>query len=135
METSAALTSVLVSYTARYAIWRDNGSELQGEFEKLWQRLKIKHITTNPYGPEQNGKCERFWPTIEMSPTRQDVPALIEEYNETSDFGPRASMRQSRKSRLTPKGVWKDKNQHWGEAAEPAYLSRLSSPALRSEKS
>jgi transposase InsO family protein len=53
----------------------------------LLQQLKLKHITTNPYNPEQNGKCERFWTTIEMAPTPQDIPALIEEYNQTPHLG------------------------------------------------
>jgi transposase InsO family protein len=98
-ETSAALKSILVSYAAPYATWTDNGGEFQGDFEKLLQQLKIRHIATNPYNPEQKGKRERFSPTIEMAPTPEDVPALIEECNQTPHFGLRATTRRRGRSR------------------------------------
>jgi transposase InsO family protein len=119
-EPSAALKSILVSYAPLYAIWTDKGGGFQREFEKLLQQLKSKHITTNPYNPEQNGKCERFSPTIEMAPTLKDVPALIEEYNQIPPFGLPETMRRRGKSRLTPNEVWNDKDQDWSATVEPA---------------
>jgi hypothetical protein len=66
-ETSAALKSIPVSYAATYAIWTDNSGEFLGDFEKLLQQLKIKHITTNPYNPEQkendrDSRQQSKWP-------------------------------------------------------------------------
>ena len=39
----------------------DNGREFVGqEFQKFLERFGTKHITTAPYNPQSNGKCERI---------------------------------------------------------------------------
>lgn len=50
----------------------DNGSEFSGRtnganhpFERMLKFYNIKHIYTQPYRPQTNGKIERFWKTME----------------------------------------------------------------------
>ena len=47
------------------SIRSDNGSEfISGEFETLLRKNQIKHETSAPYSPHQNGTAERQWRTI-----------------------------------------------------------------------
>lgn len=43
----------------------DNGTEFTcGDFQRLLRRNKIRHETTAPYSPHQNGTAERGWRTL-----------------------------------------------------------------------
>jgi len=52
------------------AVMSDNGGEFQGSlqrehpFEVMCDQLGIKHILTQPYRPQTNGKIEAFWKII-----------------------------------------------------------------------
>ena len=48
----------------------DNGTEFQGPFEDLLQRRNVEIRKTLPYTPQQNGKIERWWDTIEKKKTQ-----------------------------------------------------------------
>jgi transposase InsO family protein len=63
-----------------YSIWSDNGGEFKSHFSDILRRHQIKHHTTEPYNPEQNGKVERFWRTTDKA-TEETLPELIRQYN------------------------------------------------------
>jgi transposase InsO family protein len=70
-----------------YAIWSDNGTEFKGAFQDLLQERDIRHVHIAPSNPQQNGKMERFWPTIERCPTRDAMENWIEGYNISPHHG------------------------------------------------
>jgi hypothetical protein len=84
--------------------------------------VQIIRKTTVRYNPQQNGKYELFWPTIEMAPTPEDVPALIAEYNETPHFGLPEIMRGRGMSRLTPNEACGERDLHWRPGVDPAWM-------------
>jgi transposase InsO family protein len=70
-----------------YAIWSDNGTEFQGEFQALLQEGNIQHVHTAPRNPQQHGKMERFWPTTELCPSRDIMGEFIERYSISPHHG------------------------------------------------
>lgn len=77
LDACFAMMDVIMIMHQRYDIrfeevMTDNGSEFCGgkdlskhPFERLLQHFGIKHIRTQPYRPQTNGKIERFWRTFE----------------------------------------------------------------------
>ena len=63
----------------------DNGTEFCGPFEELLQRNNIEIHKTHPYTPEENGKMERWWDTIERKKTRplrgEYLDWIVQQYN------------------------------------------------------
>lgn len=65
----------------------DNGKEFVGEtFQLILKKYQIVDWRTRPYNPQQNGKIERFWQTLEQSannknPFINQIDSLINEYN------------------------------------------------------
>jgi transposase InsO family protein len=64
-----------------FAVWTDNGTEFKGHFDELLVERGVRHVRTTPYNPEQNGKIERFWPTIEQWKEQGSLEAWIAKYN------------------------------------------------------
>ena len=60
-----------------FAIWSDNGSETKEVFHQYLMDNKIVHINTRPRTPEQNGKIERFWGTIEKAYPTKTIDEII----------------------------------------------------------
>jgi transposase InsO family protein len=81
-QTAAALIRALNFHQAPYAIWSDNGTEFRAEFDTVLARLHICHLRTTPYNPQQNGKMERFWPTLERCPPGVPLFQYINSYNQ-----------------------------------------------------
>jgi hypothetical protein len=67
IKINTALKEILMVYPLPYAIWTDNGSEFQEDFDKLLHKWQIIQKTITPYNPQQNGKCEKLGPAIEMA--------------------------------------------------------------------
>jgi transposase InsO family protein len=80
-RTTAALIRAISFYGTPYAVWSDNGTEFHGDFDDILTRANILHIRTRPYNPQQNGKMERFWPTLERCPAGVPIAQYIEDYN------------------------------------------------------
>jgi transposase InsO family protein len=65
-----------------YSIWSDNGTEFKGEFDDYLARERITHVRTDPYNPEQNGKMERWWPSLEKRPAGVGLLVWVDRYND-----------------------------------------------------
>lgn len=64
--TTAALQTCLNHYKVLQLLICFNGKEfLSQEFTDLLDQYNIKLKTTHPYSPEENGKCERIWRTLD----------------------------------------------------------------------
>jgi transposase InsO family protein len=88
ISTRAVLeTTIDTNHVTPYAIWSDNGTEFKGAFQDLLQEQHIHHVHTAPRNPQQNGKMERFWPTIERCPSRDAMEEWIEGYNRSPHQG------------------------------------------------
>ena len=63
----------------------DNGTEFRGPFEELLVIKEVELHRTHPYTPEENGKLERWWETIERSKTRplrgEYLDWMVNQYN------------------------------------------------------
>jgi transposase InsO family protein len=116
-----ALLEVLERNIQPYAIWSDNGTEFRGVFDHLLQERGIIHVRTEPYNPEQNGKIERFWRTLEMAKDMSHVGQLIEEYNNTPHFGLPQIQRSRGWAPLTPQEAWDDQNRQFGPEHTPTW--------------
>jgi transposase InsO family protein len=111
-ETVKALSELLEHYPVPYSIWTDNGKEFEGDIWVVLQKQEIRHIYTAPYNRQQNGKCERFWCTIETAPKAEDLPNLVAEYNRTPHFGLGQVQRTRGRGHMTPLEVWSDATLH-----------------------
>jgi transposase InsO family protein len=74
-------TTIRENQASPYAIWSDHGTEFKGEFESLLHAQGIRHVHTAPRNPQQNGKMERFWPTVERCPSSEEMEDRIRHYN------------------------------------------------------
>jgi hypothetical protein len=51
---------IVLAYPGAFAIWRDNGDDLQGNLERLLHELEFMHKAESSEKPQQNNKRERF---------------------------------------------------------------------------
>lgn len=66
--TTESLINALSKYNKPKTVIIDNGKEFVGKtFKNALKNRKIKCHAVKPYTPEENGKIERFWQTIERS--------------------------------------------------------------------
>ena len=65
-----AFLGVMVRFGACAEVLTDNGTEFEGEFDQLCQRLLIDHRTTTRYHPQSNGLTERLVRTIKAGITK-----------------------------------------------------------------
>jgi transposase InsO family protein len=83
LATKWALRAAIRLTGARpYAVWSDNGTEFKGEFDAYLARQRITHVRTDAYNPEQNGKMERWWPSLEKRPAGVGLQAWVDRYND-----------------------------------------------------
>ncbi|KAI5545224.1 gag-polypeptide of LTR copia-type retrotransposon (UBN2 2) family [Trichomonas vaginalis G3] len=91
-----------------HTIMTDNGTEyVERDFEQICSDYQIKHNTTHPYTPEENGKIERCWETLfKANPGVQPlefIPKVIQEYNEVWKH---SSLEKNFGEKLIPLQVW-----------------------------
>jgi transposase InsO family protein len=98
-----------------YAVWSDNGTEFKGDFEAVLQEHGVRHVRTKPYNPEQNGKIERFWPTVEEWKGQGSLAVWIEKYNARPQTSlPLFEDEDGRLVRMTPDDAYEEL-ERWGE--------------------
>jgi hypothetical protein len=83
ISTSKAVLNALCHNQKPYQIVADNGKEFIGsEFQKILDDNNILAWHTKPYTPEQNGKIERWWKTMEGTISDYElIPQFIDQYN------------------------------------------------------
>lgn len=111
-----------------HCITIDNGGEFIGnDFQKVLKKFKIEDYRTHPYTPEENGKIERWWRTMESKRsknkelTKEYLDDLVYHYN---CLWPHTSLRKLTGRKMTPKEAW-ETMEKWnnGKAAEIEYLN------------
>lgn len=55
---------IFLEYCTPKVIQCDNGEEFKGPFQSLVSKHRVKKITSRPYHPESEGKCERSHKTL-----------------------------------------------------------------------
>lgn len=92
LDVMFASMDILMMLKSRYGIqfkeiMSDNGSEFSSRanptnhpFEKLLLFYDIKHLYTQPFRPQTNGKIERFWRTLEEELLDGEVFDTLEEF-------------------------------------------------------
>jgi transposase InsO family protein len=99
-----------------YMITIDNGGEFVGEkFQAVLENNGIRQWRTRPYTPEQNGKVERWWGTLENGIVdRERIDEFVREYNEIwSHNGIHAQTGQ----KMSPMQFWQSEPK-WTEVPE-----------------
>jgi transposase InsO family protein len=86
-STRNALRATLAANPRPYQITIDNGKEFVGTtFQQILAESETLDHRTHPYSPEENGKIERFWETldatIDYSQSYSLIGDFIHEYNE-----------------------------------------------------
>jgi transposase InsO family protein len=91
-----------------YSVTCDNGMKFVGEaFQDLLETQGVRNWRTQPYTPEQNGKIERRWRTLEKScKTYEAIDNVIDQYNQV---WPHRSLTEMAGVKTTPAYAW----QHW----------------------
>jgi putative transposase len=85
ISTSNALERALATQNdvVQYMMTIENGGEFVGEdFQRTLKEHGIQQWRTEPYTPEQNGKMERWWQTLERTIVdREDIGRFVAQYN------------------------------------------------------
>ncbi|KAH0787715.1 IS3 family transposase [Histomonas meleagridis] len=97
----------------------DNGGEFTGNpFQFILQLYGIEDYRTHPYTPEENGKIERFWLTIERAKgpnvawSIPKINSIIHEYNY---FWTHRSLRKLTHQSSTPYEAWRTMDRYTGQ--------------------
>lgn len=107
--TSSVLSSILKKIdTVPQMMIIDNGGEFIGEdFQHVLEEYGIECHHTHPYTPQENGKMERWWQTLEKSKTKPlrepYLTNLIKKYNEE---WPHRSLHELTHLKITPKEAY-----------------------------
>lgn len=109
IATSNALLNALSKNLKPKMIIFDNGKEFVSEqFLRILNNNNIEYHRTHPYTPEENGKIERFWKTIEIAkkfPLRNPyLHWLIDQYN--NNWSNESLEKLTNKSICTPEDAW-----------------------------
>ena len=74
-----------------YCIWSDNGGENAGVFKEYLEEHNIKHVHTLPHSPQQNGKMEVWWKTLDRytaaDTSDERITHCINMFNDTPQKG------------------------------------------------
>lgn len=123
VKTSEALENAFqkVAHTP-HCITIDNGGEFIGkDFQNILKKYKVQDHRTHPYTPEENGKIERWWKTMEgkRSPikklTSEYLSDLVYHYN---CLWPQRMLYELLGKKSTPRDAW-DNMEKWSAEKEP----------------
>ena len=111
ISTTNELVKVLEKFFHPNKLVTDNGKEFVSElFSQKLEENGIKHWKTIPYHPQQNGKMERFWKTLESSLSSLDLlDDWIIEYNQN---WPHSAIKELTGEKMTPQQAWNSMI-HW----------------------
>lgn len=94
----------------------DNGAEFQGPFEDLLHRNNVEIKKTLPYTPQQNGKIERWWDTIERKKTQplrgKYLDWIVDQYNTKWEH---SSLKVLTGQRTTPQEAFQSMTRYSGQ--------------------
>lgn len=98
----------------------DNGGEFVGDpFQTVLSVYGIEEFRTHPYTPQQNGKIERFWLTIERA-KGHDVPWSLQKINELvfeyNNSWSHRSLKKLTQRSTTPSEAWNSMVKYSGQA-------------------
>ena len=79
--TSNVLKRALEKVNIPFSVWSDNGGEFKAEFHGVLIQNNIRKVLTEPYTPQQNGKCERFWATADCCADQDELKKWVDQYN------------------------------------------------------
>lgn len=115
-----ALIHALEKVRAPKKITIDNGGEFIGkEFQTVLQEKGIEDWRTELFTPEQNGKVERFWLTLEMARYKGrilDTEYIRDIINEYNDVWEHSSLRAQLGKPSTPANAWKTIEHYDGQS-------------------
>ena len=109
-----------------YCLWSDNGPETKAEFHDYLIKNDIKHVTTKPHSPQQNGKIEKFWIAFEsFLEKKKNIDEIITIYNNS----PHESLPiktviingQSYKRHMSPMEIYSDEEHKWFPGKPPIW--------------
>ena len=100
-STAKEMDKFIKEYIIPGAIWSDNGGEnLVIPFKELLNQYQIRLINTHPNNPQQNGKIERLWPSLDKMTTPD--PLSVERFrNNYNNVIPHSAL-----DGLTPRDVY-----------------------------
>jgi transposase InsO family protein len=121
VSTAAALRRALglKDVVIPYQITIDNGGEFTGaDFQAVLAEFGIEDWRTKPYTPQQNGKIERWWGTLEKGIIdRETVEEFIKNYNNV--WWHNGILEQTGLD-VTPAQFW-NLSTKWAPGLNPAY--------------
>ena len=112
-----ALVNALSKNPRPKMVISDNGLEFVGSpFSNKLQELGIELHRTHPYTPQENGKIERWWETLERSkklPLREPyLSYLVQQYNDTWEH---RSVSKLLNQKVTPSEAWNQMEKYNGQ--------------------
>ncbi len=124
--TTESLINALSKYNKPKTVIIDNGKEFVGKtFKNALKNRKIKCHAVKPYTPEENGKIERFWQTIERSKPKDKrlrgeyLDLLINEYNTMWNH---KGLKEITNLDMTPEEAW-NTMPHYSGQADACYIN------------
>ena len=121
ITTSNVLSKALADNNRPFSIWTDNGGEFKGEFYGVMIRNNIKKVLTDPYTPQQNGKCERFWATADNCADQEALKKWISTYNNMPHLGLPEIRVDGRKTHFSPAQRYTDAEHKWNPTITPTW--------------
>jgi transposase InsO family protein len=111
ISSSNAFNNALMLNPKPHMLTIDNGKEFIGiNFQDILSREDIKQHRIHPGNPEENGKIERFWGTIDRAlKDRTKIEEFVREYN---TVWPHSSLKALTGKSMTPQQAW-DEMDHY----------------------
>ena len=130
IASALALAHALEKVPKPKMITIDNGGEFIGkEFQDVMNEKSIECFRTHPYTPEENGKVERFWLTLERARNEGRqldecyINAIINEYN---DVWEHSGLREQLGFSSTPSKAWGTLEKYNGQSDAEIIYSKYS---------